>query len=496
MGDEEYDVVIVGAGLSGLACAGALPNHLRVLLLEAQPNRVGGRVYPASAEDLGINDKFPGLLLDVGAEIVHGDGTVLHQYAAEEGWLLRQIFVWAHGDGGPLDEEAPDGGAGYYYVGRERKLYRFNELDAELEHLKEELDLLCETTPSVDQEDWSLQRYLESRGVTRKALAMAHAGFGNTVGADLEHLSLKNVCRVESLWDEDGGDRDFRISPSCGPLLERMKKHVSATIRTGSPVQAIKQNADGKGMTIDYKTGLDHGSSDDVKLATVKAKCVVVTVPLPVLQGKYSAEAIQFQPPLKQDKQDAIGQLVVGGGMKIIVSFKAPFWPKDMHGAICADCVIPEFWVKDVGAFVDAQCNLVNEANLPSSTHHVLVGYLMAGSAASVSHYSQEQLIQLFVRQLDDVFGDNVASASFTGGFVFDWSKVPYIRGGYSSPGLLEKDDSRALYARPECDGQLLFAGEASDFEQAYMTMHAAIRTGERAAAEASATLAPETPTN
>jgi hypothetical protein len=37
------------------------------------------------------------------------------------GWQFELGFTWAHGDGGPSETEAPDGTAGYYYIGSEKR---------------------------------------------------------------------------------------------------------------------------------------------------------------------------------------------------------------------------------------------------------------------------------------------------------------------------------------------------------------------------------------
>jgi len=128
----------------------------------------------------------------------------------------------------------------------------------------------------------------------------------------------------------------------------------------------------------------------------------------------------------------------------------------------------------------------------------------MAGFAANLAAFSESQIVATFLKQLDTIFGAqpnseahcddsssrSPATNSCLAGFVFDWSKVPFVRGGYSFPSVHESPEARALYARPEFGGRLQFAGEASDHEQAFMTMHSAIRTGERAAKQIAAEIA------
>lgn len=54
--------------------------------------------------------------VELGAELVHGTNTLLTRFAAEHGHELQPCFVWAHGDGGPVQEPI-NGGYGLYYIG-------------------------------------------------------------------------------------------------------------------------------------------------------------------------------------------------------------------------------------------------------------------------------------------------------------------------------------------------------------------------------------------
>lgn len=89
-----YDVIIVGAGLSGLQCGHALVNQYGVakegiLVLEAQ-DYIGGRVKQ-------ITEFVKGAKIEVGAEFLHGNNTELTKFAKATDEPLREIYCWAHG---------------------------------------------------------------------------------------------------------------------------------------------------------------------------------------------------------------------------------------------------------------------------------------------------------------------------------------------------------------------------------------------------------------
>jgi len=457
-----YDVVIVGGGLAGLACARKLQDEIRggsswrIALVEAK-ERVGGRVLASNSVP-----GFEGELVSLGAEFVHGDGTVLHEYAREGNWELKEVFITAFGDGGPGNTEAPDGGAGYYYDGVEKKLMRFDQLPEELKHLRDVLDELGVEDSATTAENNSLKTqsvfdFLLERNVSRRGLAFAEAGYGNTLGASLHYLSLGLTKNIERLWNNDGGDCDFRIKESTEKIVRKLDEESNKVHKfLNRPVEKIVWNGSEQIIMIEFKDGK----------ASMSASHVVVTVPVPILQRhRIACERLSFEPSLSEEKLDALRRISSQGAMKIMVKFSSRFWPQDMHGTICSDSSVPEFW----------------DAGLELS--HALMGFVFADAAASLGYLTDEQVIHIFLEQLDEIF-EGSASFSFTCGFVFRWENEPYIRGGYSFPSIFEEENTRKSLAKSEFNGRLHFAGEATDFENAYMTMHSAIRTGERAATE------------
>src|SRR5437868_5278469 len=77
MANASWDVVIIGAGVSGLAAASELrKSGLSVLILEAR-NRVGGRAWTRHEPDLSAP-------IELGAEFIHGR-------APETFELLREV---------------------------------------------------------------------------------------------------------------------------------------------------------------------------------------------------------------------------------------------------------------------------------------------------------------------------------------------------------------------------------------------------------------------
>lgn len=63
----------------------------------------------------------------------------------------------------------------------------------------------------------------------------------------------------------------------------------------------------------------------------------------------------------------------------------------------------------------------------------------------------------------------NPATLYFLDYYIKDWSKSPYVLGGYSSPSVGEDEHTRVHLAAP-IDNRVFFAGEAT--ARSFMTIH------------------------
>ncbi|EER02023.1 hypothetical protein Pmar_PMAR024341 [Perkinsus marinus ATCC 50983] len=273
---QDYDAVIVGAGIAGLNCA----KHLRAaglstIVLEASFH-IGGRCRTLHESDMkapnshgwwmyteGSIGRGDAAHFDVGAEFIHGDGTSLYKMAKEKGWNLHKLFTWAQGDGGPNDEMV-NGGAGYYYV--DGNLYRFDELPPDFRETHEVLSGMAKEYPVAGKED--METILRSRGISDRSERLVQAGYGNTAGGAFRVLSWRANCEAEHFYERDDGEHDFQIEQGFGDAvvgeLEKDAGEVPVPVLQGSygpaesismipPLPAWKRNAIQDGDTVGSK---------------------------------------------------------------------------------------------------------------------------------------------------------------------------------------------------------------------------------------------------
>jgi len=190
---------------------------------------------------------------------------------------------------------------------------------------------------------------------------------------------------------------------------------------------------------------------------------------------------------------------------RLLLTFSERFWPSRLNGVVCADTLIPEMWFEHperVGELTKYSKQNPNEKKKkPSKDTYVVAAFATSDFADRATALPEKELIRRILQQLDDMFHDNQgfklyghseahpktnipnpASKFFLEYRIQDWSKEPFIKGGYSHPAMTANKKIRETLAAP-IQNRVFWAGEATH-PKAYMTMHGAIETGDFAAKE------------
>jgi monoamine oxidase len=171
---------------------------------------------------------------------------------------------------------------------------------------------------------------------------------------------------------------------------------------------------------------------------------------------------VTFDPPLPDRKRQAIARLGAGHVDKVVLVFDEPFWPPTLRGLLTD---------------LDGQSWIVLGRS-PAEPAPVL-RVLMGGRAAERFEAAPDPVAKA-LGELETIFELELGGRLVAGRFA-PWGIDPWARTGYSyvpsgGRGL------RAALGAP-LGGVLFFAGEATHAVRP-CTVHGAIESGERAAAE------------
>ena len=419
--DRSVDVIVIGAGVSGLAAARQLAeNGRRVTVLEGR-DRIGGRVWTSTL--------WPDTPLDLGASWIHGiDGNPVYDIA-------RQINArTAVTDGDDITYYLPDGAEATQAQSEALESWGARVADA-------------------------LARYQDGNATDSSIRsALAPTAEGRLTDTERELLDY-NIDELEHEYSGPATELSALYFDSDGPVngddvlfpggYGQITDHLGTGLRvlTGHTVSGIDWNPSGVVVTTDK--------------GEFRAAQAVVTLPMGVLQS--GSVAFAAGPPAA--KAAAIRGLGVGVLNKCYLRFPETFWadtdwlgyvpPLDRYGQ----------WAQWV--------NVARPTGRP-----VLLGFNAADFGRSIEAWTDTQIVDAAMSTLRVVYGRRCPDP--TGHQITRWASDPYALGSYSfytvgsTPGM--RDDLAAAI-----DSRLYFAGEATD-RTAPGTVHGAYISGVRAA--------------
>jgi monoamine oxidase len=435
MANASWDVVIIGAGVSGLAAASELrKSGLSVLILEAR-DHVGGRAWTRHEPDLSAP-------IELGAEFIHGR-------APETFELLREVGKAA------LDT------SGAHWTLRDGKLVQNTEdLFGEIQTALERSNVL--KNPDISFETW-LSRSGQY-GLSPEAAAMAKAFAEGFDAADPARASAHFVARE---WGS-GGMLD---SPQFRPLGGYSS--VLAALAGALDRENIRLQLQTVVREVRWKRGSVEIDADFLASPfSVQAACAIVTLPLGVLQAPAEASgAVRFVPGLDA-KRKALEGLAYGPVLKLSLRFRRAFWEEldggKYEGASffhSADTAFPTFWT-----------------SLPLRAP-LLIAWIGGPKAARLSMSETPDIVRQALESLSTIFAGRPPSEfELEAAYLHNWQTDPFARGAYSYIAV-GGGGARSMLAAP-LEDTLFFAGEATDTEDEAATVTGALQSGERAARE------------
>lgn len=418
----DSEIIIIGAGASGLMAARELARSgKKITILEAR-ERIGGRILPLTEKDFG----YPA---QGGAEFVHGAAPVTKALIQEAGLT----FI-------------PEADDGEVWATRNGPLSLHKSFIEGNEILKEKLEKL--------EGDISIAEFLDTHFGTEE-----HAALRNSILKMVEGYEAADPRRVSTLtlkgdWFGKKYHADGWIKEGYGGLLNFLKKECEQS--------GVKIILKAPVMSIDSTFGKVSVKTDE---KTYEADKVIVTAPLPALKN------IKFIPDISE-KMALVPKIGFGSAIKLLIKFKSQWWK---HAT-----------ANDLSKLSFALCNDDFTAwwtQYPLETN-VMVGWMAGPNVEKNKELSEEQLLNLGLLALTNMFSldKDFLKNEIETWKVINWSSDPYALGAYSYTAM-DTADSYEKLAEPIND-TIFFAGEALYAGEETATVEGALGSGKDVAAK------------
>jgi len=414
--------------MAGLAAARQLAESgLTVALLEAA-SRIGGRILTVREGDE---------VIELGAEFIHGRPPELWSLIEEAGLETYELdgptLRFEDGDLATTPEErSPEG-----------------ESFAVLQQLESYLG-----------PDISFAEYLDRHQVSEELRASSIGYVEGFNAADHHVIGVASLGLQQTAEEEIEGDRLFRIRDG----YDRLPRYLAEKFASAGG----QLHGNTLVERVEWAVGrVQISASRDSEPALNTASRAVITVPLGVLQQR-AVEFVPVPPPLLEARR-----LRMGNARRFTLRFREKFW------------TAPQ--LRDVGAgefsFLFAFDSLPpvcwTPLPQPSNTVTGWIGGPRAEQLANLMPHmlgdiAYDALAQIFAIPAEEVRAHRVSTHSH------DWQRDGLSCGAYSyvPAGALDACSKMTI----PVDGTLYFAGEHTDTTGHWGTVHAALRSGLRAA--------------
>jgi monoamine oxidase len=449
MHSQKYDVLILGAGAAGLAAARPLATAgKRVAIVEARA-RIGGRIFTAPQAPRTDTAPIP---IELGAEFIHGLPRSTWDLVREAQLATYELDgqPWCYGEGllHPCGEEH-----------------------------REPLEVLAQMPAWLAAQplgsDATFAEYLKRAEIGASLAERASAYVEGFNAADRNVIGVAALVRQQRAENDIQADRIFRICGGYSALPQFLADQFQlsgGSIFCERPVRTIRWSRGAVSLS-----GLGAGN----QAFELKAEQAVITLPLGVLQ----AGAVLFDPqPIAVNAQAA--RMAMGPVVRQTLLFDRPFWDEALARTGQS---IAAGGIGNLGFLFAREATPATWWTVQPDTTPMLTAWAAGPKAVALAKKvavtgESRTLRDEALNVLSRIFGLEAAAIKnmLVSWHMHDWQGDAYSRGAYSyaPSGAL---DASLRMAQP-VERTLFFAGEHTDTEGHWGTVHAALNSGLRAA--------------
>ncbi len=400
------DVVVVGAGIAGLAAAWRLREAgVSVSVIEAQ-NRCGGRM-------LSLRDHFAdGQVCELGGELVDTGHVRMHALAAELGLAFDDL----------TGAETPGLADGWYFDGALRSehdvLQAFAPVAALIARDQAVIgdgDIDGSSSAAVRELDRaSLAQWFDRNGVGGWLRRLLDVAYTTEMGLECDQQSALNLLTFIDASTEKFrlfGDSDERFHVRGGNDLvtTRLAGKLGDAIETGTVLEALSRGADGR-----YVLSLRRGSASIQR----RAAQVVLAMPFTTLRQ------VRIGVDLPAAKRDAIARLRYGTNAKLMIGVERRVW-RERHGSngsLMCDLGVQTTW---------------ETSRQQAGAAGILTNFTGGRHGLDIGEGTPKHQADLASVQLDRVFPGFAAARGAAREARFHWPSHPWTQGSYAcfTPG-------------------------------------------------------------
>ena len=411
----------------------------QVAIVEAR-DRIGGRIATEHVSMAGALNPVP---IELGAEFVHG----------------LPKATWKLIDEGRLATYELSGNHLCFERG---SLRACSELDSDPTSVLEEMmGWLARQPPGTDV---TFVNFLDIAGIERQRGEQAAAYVEGFNAADATVIGVAALAQQQHAENTVQADRLFHVRAGYDAvpnyLRERFER-AGGSVLTGKRVTRVRSSPVGVALC---------GADAQGAAFEFQANHAVITLPLGVLQSG----SVEFQPPPRDILLHA-GRMAMGAVLRVSLLFDSKFWIEDFSFLFAREETFPTWWT-----------------SLPDPVP-LLTAWIGGRRALALQRMMRPRADPLAIRneclrELAKIFelSPRVLENRLMSWHAHDWHSDEYARGAYSYAPAGARDAAERMTI--PVDGRLFFAGEHTDVEGHWGTVHGALASGERAALQVMST--------